>query len=112
MGHVPWRLAPHCLPPSWLRPPGRCTKSYRRWTQPAGISSQLRTVIDRHGRKVGREVHRGVVSSGNRGFPRHKQAEEATSLSSVGAVQGGEPRQGLRQGELPASPTASLKRSL
>jgi hypothetical protein len=46
------------------------------------------------------------------GFQGTNKRREPPSLSSVGAAQDGEARQGPRQGELPASLTASLKRSL
>lgn len=79
-------------------------------------SFQLRRAIDhvveQGGREGGREAHRGVAYTGNRGVPGPKEAEGTASLFGVGAAQGGEARQGPGQGELPASLTASLNGSL
>jgi hypothetical protein len=57
-------------------------------------------------------VPRDVASSRNRGFRGHRQAKGIASLAGIYAAQGGEARQGPRQGELPASLAASLIESL
>jgi hypothetical protein len=44
----------------------------------------------------------------NRGFSEPREAEGTTSLTNVYAGHGGEAKHGPRQGELPASLTASL----
>jgi hypothetical protein len=87
------------------------TSAERRFSPPF-IIHQLLKVIDQTVEQRGREARRGVVSTGNRGFPGHREAQAATSLSDVCAAQGREVRQGPRRGELPASLAASLIGSL
>jgi hypothetical protein len=61
---------------------------------------------------TGREAIRAVVSPGNPGGLRSLRKPGVASLVGVCAVQGGEAQEGPRQGELPASLTASLMGSL